>query len=305
MMLACLLVAVLLLCGASLRSRFAIFDRIYIPPSVIAGFVGLIVFQPLARGDSILAPSLATAMESLRPWPTILIAVVFAGMLLPRATVPWRQSVRAAGREVLMVWIIVLGQTAIGLLVTWLIVRPMYDVPASFGMLIETGFAGGHGTANAMGQVFRSPQVNFPEGLDLGLLMATLGLVYGTVSGIFWINLAIRWGWVPGYERPGSVDQTATDDVQTDASSEAESTSVGVGSIASQQDARRGAFARGLDPLLVQAIWLALAVGIGWSLQSTIRYGTRVADKAPSRSAVVQDIEDGESAASPMQPVLS
>ena len=36
---------------------------------------------------------------------------------------------------------------------------------------------------------------SFPEGLDLGLFMATVGLVYSLVSGIVLVNIAVRRGW--------------------------------------------------------------------------------------------------------------
>lgn len=249
MTLACVLVAICLLCGAGLRTRFTLFDRIYVPPSVIAGFIGLGVLQMFARIDLGEPNAVGNAAETLRGWPGTLIAVVFSGMLLPRATMPWKQSANAAGREALMVWIIVLGQTAIGLLATWLLIKPFYDLPSSFGMLLETGFAGGHGTAAAMGQVFASPQVGLPEGLDLGLLMATIGLVYGTLSGIVWINLAARWGWV---EKKQVSPIKATEELPT------------------SYQLQRDHFSRGLDPLLMQAIWLALAFAIGWGLQEAV-----------------------------------
>ncbi|MEC8475455.1 MAG: sodium/glutamate symporter, partial [Planctomycetota bacterium] len=100
------------------------------------------------------------------------------------------------GREGLMVWVIVLGQTTVGLLVTWLLIKPFFDVPNSFGMLIETGFAGGHGTAAAMGQVFEHPAIQLRGGTDLGVLVATVGLVYGLATGMVWVNLGYRKGWV-------------------------------------------------------------------------------------------------------------
>jgi len=255
--LACLLVAAWLLCGAGLRTWFAIFDRIYVPPSVIAGFVGLACVQSLLFLESSIAYSIAATGEVLRRWPGTLIAVVFAGMLLPGSKVAWKQSAGAAGREALMVWIIVLGQTAIGLTATWLLIKPFYDLPASFGMLLETGFAGGHGTAAAMGQVFASPQVHLAHGLDLGLLMATIGLVYGTLSGIFWINLAARWGWIDQKQSvaPERHD-TARDGREKD----------------------RSDFARGLDPLLVQAIWLSLAFAVGMGLQSIVSMAAQWSD---------------------------
>jgi len=196
MILASLFVALLLALGNFLRSHFAIFDRIYLPGSVIAGGIGLALVQLTLHTQIASGPSVYVdhAVETLRGWPAILIAVVFAAMLLHRHVGSSKVAMRATGCEALMVYIIALGQTAIGLWLTWLVIQPFYDVPNSFGMLIETGFAGGHGTAAAMGQIFSTPQIAFHPGLDLGLLMATAGLVYGTVSGIFWINLAFHFG---------------------------------------------------------------------------------------------------------------
>ncbi len=222
MILACLFVAVLLAIGFALRNRFGIFDKIYIPASVIAGTIGLAVIQlfPLFSLPEPADRLFGDSVTMLAKWPVFLIAVVFAAMLLQRHSGRRRIGMRATVCEAIMVWIIALGQTAIGLLLTWLVIQPFYDVPNSFGMLIETGFAGGHGTATAMGQVFTTPQIDFPVGRDLGLLMATAGLVYGTISGIFWINLILRLKLAttdkpatvsPDTESIVNVDSNATD----------------------------------------------------------------------------------------------
>ncbi len=198
LIIACLLVGGLLAIGQRLRDGFAVFERIYIPASVIAGTVGLAVVQTadLLSPPPLIALPLDLAAASLRDWPGVLIAVVFAAMLLQRSSGAMRLGFRATGSEALMVWIIALGQTAIGVTLTWLIIQPLYpSLPNAFGMLIETGFAGGHGTAAAMGQVFATPAIDFPSGRDLGMLMATVGLVYGTISGIFWINFVFRSRW--------------------------------------------------------------------------------------------------------------
>jgi ESS family glutamate:Na+ symporter len=278
-----LLVAIWILCGAVLRDRFAIFDRIYVPPSVIAGFIGLFVVQLAWRIDSEPARAVTQAASVLKAWPATLIAVVFAGMLLPRARVPWRQSIGAAGREAVMVWIIVLGQTAVGLWLTWLLLQPFYELPNSFAMLIETGFAGGHGTAAAMGQVFRSPSVNMPEGQDLGLLMATVGLLYGTVSGIVWINLAKALGWVQ--QDVPRVRELLLEDAPVEGTREVGFREADLrDSTASAEQRvveRQTRFAKGLDPMLVQAIWLALALAVGFALQSIVAAVGAYATESP------------------------
>ena len=193
---ACFLVSALLLAGQLLRRRFSVFDRIYVPASVIAGTLGLVVVQLASRHwlPGPIEAFVAQAAGSLRNWPATMIAIVFAAMLLQRSTRALRLGLRPTLCEGVMVWIIAVGQTAIGLTLTWLVIQPFYDVPNAFGMLVETGMAGGHGTAAAMGQVFMTPEIAFPVGLDLGLLMATAGLVYGTISGIVWINVAVRAG---------------------------------------------------------------------------------------------------------------
>lgn len=256
---ALLLVAVLLLIGVALRMCVPVFQWLYIPASVIAGGIGLVVIQLGGGMDALPGAGDWTSdwSRTLRSWPGWLIAVVFAGMLLERKPAPLAESLSRVGRQGLMVWVIVLGQTALGLLATWLLVKPFYDVPNSFGMLIETGFAGGHGTAAAMGQVFAHPKINLEGGLDLGVLMATCGLVYGVVSGIVWVNLGVRMGWV------GTAEGEVTNAVNVRASGDSNRTPIGYARINSDA----------IDPLLLQVVWLALAMGLGMAIHQGVTWG--------------------------------
>ncbi|NND99496.1 MAG: sodium:glutamate symporter [Pirellulaceae bacterium] len=249
MTVALLFVATLLLVGVILRHTVPLFRWLYIPASVIAGFVGLLMIQlGLGYSEAGNLHFAATSMaKTLSSWPGWLIAVVFAGMLLERKPPSASEGANRVGRQGLMVWIIVLGQTAIGLLATWLLVKPFYEVPNSFGMLIETGFAGGHGTAAAMGEVFAHPTIALDGGLDLGILMATGGLVYGIITGILWINVGVRAGWV-----------SASDDADTH-SIDSQHARGSIGEARIQRET--------IDPLLLQVIWLSLAMGIGLLMQ--------------------------------------
>ena len=254
---ALLLVAALLLVGVVLRHRIGLLRWLFIPASVVAGFVGLFVVQiGSTYGNDWL--DWKSISHELSSWPGWLIAVVFAGLLLERKPMSARDSAIRVGQQGLMVWIIVLGQTAIGLIATWLIIQEFYDVPNSFGMLIETGFAGGHGTAASMGEVFAHPSVQLKGGKDLGMLMATAGLVYGVVSGILWINVGVRCGWV---------SQKPLADFNPDvAAKEARETSI--------SDLIPIGFCRvdkeTIDPFLFQAVLMALAIGIGMAMQMLV-----------------------------------
>lgn len=260
MTVALVFVAALLLVGVVLRQTVSLFRWLYIPASVIAGFVGLALIQGGIQLDSESNVNawVTSLTQTLSSWPGWLIAVVFAGMLLERKQNggSTRDQVHRVGKQGLMVWIIVLGETAVGLLATWLIVQSFYDVPNSFGMLIETGFAGGHGTAAAMGEVFAHPTVNLEGGKDLGMLMATFGLVYGVVSGIVWINLGVRKGWISKSAKTANDADTNTD--------------VPIGFARIDRET--------IDPLLLQVIWLTLAFGFGILMQTLVMEFAGVVD---------------------------
>jgi ESS family glutamate:Na+ symporter len=282
-----LAVAALLAISTAIHRRFSIFERIYIPASVIAGALGLLLvslLRPLLLDSTLLQP-LDQLLGSLRGWPGYLIAIVFAAMLLqPPSSRRGGSSVRAVTCEALMVGVIALGQTAIGLLVTGWLIQPFYDVPNSFGMLIETGFAGGHGTAAAMGQVFATPEIAFPVGLDLGLLMATVGLVYGTLSGIVWINVVLR--------NPQSFavpPQLASDAIAASAATLRTDDAQVTPADASQLVPPRGVSSR----YATQALWIAVAFVIGLTLQAAVLRVAEHLDR-PDVSAAATEVASPE-----------
>lgn len=240
------LAGALLLAGEMCRRRYSIMQRFHLPGSILAGVVGWLLLNgmlpfDLLQGDE--GFSVERLANLLRSWPGWLIALVFAGMLLPKhAGQASGGRVSRVGREGLMVWGIVLGQTLVGLTVTWLIIQPLYGVPDSFGMLIETGFAGGHGTAAAMGQVLIHPAINLTGATDLGILVATVGLLYGLVSGVFWVNLGVRKGWLS--TKAAATQSSLSGDVATEAD---------------EADVARGS-------LLFAGFLLLTALAIGWLL---------------------------------------
>ncbi|WDQ14721.1 sodium/glutamate symporter [Rhodopirellula sp. P2] len=254
-------VSALMLLGVGLRQQVAWFRQGLIPASLIAGFLGLAVVQWFRWNER---DTLEPIVSALGPWPSTLIAVVFAAMLLGKSKQDPSSSSQHLVRDVmqqgLMVWIIVLGQTVVGLWVTWWWIGPQFELPSSAGMLIETGFAGGHGTAAAMGDVFKHPSIGWEEGFDLGVMMATGGLVYGLVSGILWIQLALRRNWIPVAE--SAEDSVALQTASNPTKSAPRSSAASLGSARIDGSV--------LDPLLLQAIWLALAMGIGVALQGGV-----------------------------------
>ena len=66
------------------------------------------------------------------------------------------------------------------------------DTNPLMGCLIEVGFEGGHGAASIIGESFN--RLGFPNGLDLGLAMATMGLLSSSILGSIFIFLGRTLG---------------------------------------------------------------------------------------------------------------
>jgi ESS family glutamate:Na+ symporter len=268
-LLAVLTASGLLLLGFVARANVRGLQLLFIPASVIGGLIGFILVQFALRSgaadaaalwqgeaEAILAAGQGQEIalgiaKQLGSWPGWLIAVVFAGLLLEHTDdrKPLRQAVGRVARQGIVVWIIVLGQVLVGLALAWGLILPWYDVPGSFGQLIETGFAGGHGTAAAMADVW-SKVLEFHPGRDLAFFFATVGLIYGVISGIAMVNLGVRRGWT----RAGDVKVPI------------------ISGLEPRTAPRPAALARVsnevIDPFVFQLLIVAVAFAMGYALKS-------------------------------------
>ncbi|MEM7227185.1 MAG: hypothetical protein AAF432_00075 [Planctomycetota bacterium] len=186
----------LLLIGVWSRASLPPLQWLFVPAAVTGGLVGLGLVQlALHVGSTGMSDVALGLTDELRGWPGWLIAVVFAGLLLDR---PKERGGNAGrGREVLragtMVWIIVVGQIAVGFGAIWFLQRQDPAALSAIGHIIEAGFAGGHGTAAAVGEVYT--QLGQPTMRDYCMFSATIGLIYSVLSGVLFVNIAIRLGW--------------------------------------------------------------------------------------------------------------
>ena len=152
-----------------------------IPVSLVASVLFLLVLNlfPVLRQTEVVA--------YWREMPAVMIALVFACLFLEKKEA---DAIILDFKEVAMqglfVWIAVLGQIILGILLFVLLLRVFSDLPVITGLLIETGFAGGHGTAAAMGEIFS--RNGLVHGQDFGLFSATSGILGGTVLGLFFLQ---------------------------------------------------------------------------------------------------------------------
>ncbi|WP_176013542.1 sodium/glutamate symporter [Victivallis sp. Marseille-Q1083] len=179
---------ILLVVGKILRMRFTIFQRLYLPSSVIGGAVGLLI---ASFGGNRLPPDWHAGWNQI---PAFLINIVFAALFLGITTPGFKKIWRVAAPQFCYGQIVAWGQYVVGTLLVILLLKPLFGVNSAFGALIEVGFEGGHGTVAGLSNTFR--ELNWPEGKDLGFTVATVGMISGVVIGMWLINLAVRFGWV-------------------------------------------------------------------------------------------------------------
>lgn len=190
---------VLLLFGKWLRVRIKLFQKLFLPASILAGFIGL------GLGPEVCGRYLFTVVppEMVNTWshlPGRLINVVFAclflGISIPSLRTIWREG----GPQLCYGWLVGMGQYVVGLSIGMILLTPVFKVPAYFGCLLEIGFSGGHGTAAGMKEAFSD--LGFGAGSDLGLMSATVGIISAVVFGMVLINLAARRGYTRVIKSP-------------------------------------------------------------------------------------------------------
>ncbi len=238
-----------LLTGKILRAKVALFQRIFLPASILGGFVALL-FGPYLL--NVLPDFLYDTWTQV---PGILISIVFAtlflGVVIPGVKTMWTQG----GSQLCFGMMVGSGQYLVAMLVTVVVLMPLFDVPPIFGTILEIGFAGGHGTAAGMQQVFT--ELGFPAGSALAQMSATVGIITAVVGGVFYINIAIRRGYcvnlskdkgIPHYKKAGLIPEK-----ERFTSSRA--------TVASES----------IEPLAFHFAIVGLAILVGWVLLAGIR----------------------------------
>lgn len=259
---AVLVAAALIVVAAAIRARVLWFRRLFLPASLIAGTLALLLGpQVLGRligavdGPSVLADGAipAAVLDAWSALPGVLISVVFAALFIGKEIPRPRRIWEIAGPQVALGQSIAWGQYVVGIGLGLLVLSPLFGVDPIAGALIEIGFEGGHGTAAGLAGTF--DEFGFAEGADLALALATIGLVSGVVLGTVLINWAVRTGRIDpeagsSSERADHVRRSSEDDLDDLDDREPTDTDVQTAT----------------DPLSVHLGYIGLAIGIGWLL---------------------------------------
>src|SRR5690625_1483914 len=146
--LAILLLGVLALIGIYIRARNRTVQKLFLPVSIIAGFVGLFLGpQILGRvvswfGSDALSDGGIFGANVLEVWgelPGLLISVVFAGLFLGTELPSPKRAVKLLGPQLSLGVTFAAGQYVVGMLLVVAVLVPLFKVTPMFGALIEMG----------------------------------------------------------------------------------------------------------------------------------------------------------------------
>lgn len=256
-------IALLILAGRIIKQKVGWIQRLYLPESIVAGALALLLgpqvlgaIMTVISGEGALL-SQGLFSEPIRAtWsqaPGIFINIVFAALFLGETIPSPKQIWRKAAPQVVFGQSLAWGQYVVGILVTLLILIPLFDANPISAALIEIGFEGGHGTAGGMAATLG--ELGFEEGADLALGLATVGIISGIVTGTFLADWARKKQHI-SVSRAANVEQEA--DLPELSHTDTE-----------EKRTRRRQLTQGLliDPLSLNFGFVGIAVVFGWLIQ--------------------------------------
>jgi ESS family glutamate:Na+ symporter len=185
------LLGMALICGMLLRKAVPWLAAVYVPTSVLAGFLILLAgpqaLGKVTSGWSLIPAETVTVLSTL---PGLLINIVFGGIMIGKRLPSARRIWNHAAPHAILGGVFSFGQFAIGGLAVTFLLTPVFGLPDAAGSIIEMSFAGGHGTIAGMGALLEDADAG--ELVDVGLGLATISMLTGVIGGTVLVNWAVR-----------------------------------------------------------------------------------------------------------------
>ena len=198
------IIGILLTLGRRLDSAMKL-ERFGIPIALLVGAIGFLI-GPYGAFSLLPERVLNTWMQLPTPLLTLVFATLMIGRPIPRVSGLWQP----VASQALLGLLLGFGQYVVGGIIVLSFLLPSLGVDPLMGCIIEVGFEGGHGAAAIMGDSFS--KLGFPEGLDLGFAMATVGLLASTFLGSGLVVLGRFLGWLVPAEK--EIHNDLTDDIE-------------------------------------------------------------------------------------------
>lgn len=241
----------LLLIGIILRKKVKLFQNLYVPASLIAGFIGLLIGpQILGRFSPVFMP----VSDTISSWSGQLVNIVLGLSFLGTKTSEKKNFGRTALSAVTQGALMHQTQVCVGLGITMLLMPFFPNLPIAFGLTPVFGFHGGHGTANAAGEAL--VQAGWADGTAVCNTMATVGILSGIILGMIVINVGVRRGYAKMVAEPQEIPQDIKEGIVPVEKRKA----IGMG--VTYNDA--------LDPLALQLAFTGIVYGSATILSKTL-----------------------------------
>ncbi|CAM3720531.1 sodium/glutamate symporter [Aeromicrobium ponti] len=195
-----ILLSIFLLIGTFLRAKVPLFQKMFLPASVIGGFIGLLL-GPIVLGDYAILPIPQDWLSIASLLPGLLIIPVVASV--PLGLKSAKNSVGSGKgnttRNILIMFLIlgligaVQNLIGVGTHYFFKLTGMVSDAYVTLGTELQAGFSGGHGTAGVVGSLLQSMNQPYWETAQgVAVTTATVGMIGGILVGIALINFAAR-----------------------------------------------------------------------------------------------------------------
>lgn len=179
--------SLLLIVAQFLRAKIKFLQMFYIPASVLAGIMGLML------GPQFL--NIIPWSGKIGSYAYMLVCVLFGGLFLGKKE---KTNVKKIFTKVGDSFCVNMGAEflcfGVALLVGGALVTVLFpDVFPEIALLMPSGYCGGHGYASTIGTALNN-LLGREDGVIIGQTFATLGLLTGLFVGIACINYATRRG---------------------------------------------------------------------------------------------------------------
>lgn len=179
--------SVLLMIGYELRKHVVLFQKYFIPSSLIAGVLGMFLSQ---NWLGTICPFYIPFSSGIGQWSGALVIFVCATMFLGL-------ELNQVGRDGMATTFLAgachQAQMCVGLAIAALFGLFMKGLPYQFGYMGVWGFYAGHGNATTVGNVIQDAGY-WDDAVGVGVTFATIGILCGVIIGMILINWGAKKG---------------------------------------------------------------------------------------------------------------
>ena len=175
--------------GQLIRAKVQVVQKFFVPASMLGGFLALALGS---QGLNVIHFS-----DGAGSYAGKLIILIFAAVGINGWKINKNDIKAEFNRVGSYLSYKILAQTiqfSLAPLFSILVISKLFpQINYGFGLLLASGFSGGHGTAAAVGSTFA--RLGDTDAMDIAMTCATVGILAGIFGGLFFIKLGTKYGW--------------------------------------------------------------------------------------------------------------